>query len=105
MHNLLLMQTEMALPDELVKEYETELEKLEGKYIKTQADIVKNIHLKQLEFEKEIKDLEREFVTPRAEFVWWSDLLNDDHDDQKLDQLIRKIVIDIKDQYKTKDIE
>lgn len=99
------METEMALSEELVLQYKVDLEKLERKYMQTNADIVENIHRKQVEFETEITELEQEFKTSKAKYNWWSDLLNDDHDDPQLDQLIRKIVIDIKDLYKIKDIE
>lgn len=95
----------MALDDNEVHEFDADLERLEWKYIQTNSDIVKNIHVKQTEYQNEITGLEQRFEAPNAEYIWWSDLLNEDHDDRQLDQLIRKIVIDIKDQYKIKNIE
>lgn len=101
------MKSEMDISDELAADFATDLERLEWKYIKTNADIVKNIHAKQIEYAREIDDLESQFQAPKAEYIWWSDLLNekDGQEDRQLDQLIRKIVLDIKDLYKIKDIE
>lgn len=95
----------MALPDELCTEYETDLERLEWKYIQTKADVVHGIQLNQIKYENEVDELESQFRTKNSEYTWWVDSLDDDQDDRHVDQLMRKIVFDIKDQYKLKNIE
>lgn len=92
----------MAISEDLIKQYETDLDRLEWKYIQANADIVKEIQRKQSEFNNEIDELDRQFETEDSEYTWWSNLLYMDanHDERQLDQLMRKIIFDIKDQYK-----
>lgn len=105
LYNLLLMKSEMALSDDLCKEYETDLEKLEWKYVQTNADMVKGFQLNQIKYENEINEFQCQFRAKNSEYTWWVDSLDDDQDDRQVDQLMRKIVFDIKDQYKLKNIE
>lgn len=93
------------MPDDLCTEYETDLEKLEWKYIQTNADVVHGIQLNQIKYENEVDELESQFRTKNSEYTWWVDSLDDDQDDRHVDQLMRKIVFDIKDQYKLKNNE
>lgn len=93
----------MSLSEDLVKEYKAELDRLEWKYIQSNADVVRDIRKKQTDFESEVTELQAEFETKDSEFVWWSDLL-DFVDENKSEQFIRKITLDIKDQYKDNDI-
>lgn len=105
LYNLILMKSEMNLADDVITEYGNDLETLEWKYIQTNADIVHGIQLKQKEFETETHTLQDQFET--TQFVWWSDLLctGPEQDEQKLEQLIRKIIFELKDQYKLEDVE
>lgn len=103
LHNLLLMKTEMCLPDNLIKDYETELDRLEWKYIQSNADIVKDIKKKQMDFESEVTELQAKFDSEDTEYIWWSDLFNSS-DEKQSEQLVRKILFDIKDQYKDIDL-
>ena len=87
-----------AVPDETKAEYEEELDRLEWKYIQQKANLVLNVKKGQKRFEKTIDKLEEKFIT--SEYDWWcAVVLSKELNDQKSDQLLKKVFLDVRDQY------